>query len=112
MECLGPQGVSMLLDWLKDRLAEYEAPGANRVDSGSSPVQGMLFRSAPYQEDAPAIRSIAELEGALEHLEYAVHRRFHNQLTARNEHGSITRSTTPSSRWVATWIASIPTNAP
>jgi restriction system protein len=43
--------------------------------------QGMLFRAAPYSEDAPLIASSAELEGALFHLEYAVFRRFQNQLT-------------------------------
>jgi restriction system protein len=36
---------------------------------------------APYQEDAPAIRTAAELAGAIEHLDYAVYRRFENQLT-------------------------------
>jgi restriction system protein len=71
----------MLLDWLKERLCEYEAPEGARAGSESGPSQGLLFRSIPYREDAPAIRSPAELEGALEHLEYAVHRRFHNQLT-------------------------------
>jgi restriction system protein len=34
-----------------------------------------------YQEEAPAIRSPAELAGAFEHLEYAVFRRYQNQLT-------------------------------
>ena len=81
MECLGPQGVLQLLDWLKERLAEYEAPDGGRVDSQSALSQGLLFRSAPYREEAPSIGTPAELEGALEHLEYAVHRRFHNQLT-------------------------------
>ncbi len=81
MECLGPQGVLQLLDWLKERLAEYEAPEGGRVDSQSALSQGLLFRSAPYREEAPSIVTPAELEGALEHLEYAVHRRFHNQLT-------------------------------
>lgn len=79
MECLGPQGVLMLLDWLKERLAEYEA--APEADRPGKSTQTLLFRSAPYQEDAPAIRSAAELDGTLEHLEYAVHRRFSNQLT-------------------------------
>ena len=34
-----------------------------------------------YQDDAPAIRSEAELAGAIEHLEFAVFRRYQNQLT-------------------------------
>jgi restriction system protein len=46
-----------------------------------SPAQPSLFRAAPYQEDAPAIRTLPELEGAVEHLEYAIFRRFGNQLT-------------------------------
>jgi restriction system protein len=41
----------------------------------------MLWRAVPYQEEAPAIRSAGELAGALEHLEYAVFRRYQNQLT-------------------------------
>jgi restriction system protein len=35
----------------------------------------------PYDEESPALRSDAELEGAVEHLEYAVFRRFGNALT-------------------------------
>ena len=41
----------------------------------------MLWGSAPYQEDAAAIRTRAEFAGAMEHLEYAVFRRYQNQLT-------------------------------
>jgi restriction system protein len=37
--------------------------------------------AAPYSEEAPALRSAAELEGAVEHLEYAIHRRYENALT-------------------------------
>lgn len=70
MECMGPKCASMILEWLRAQ-----------ADTGQSATQGTLFRSAPYVEDDPAIRSEAELEGALEHLEYAVHRRFENQLT-------------------------------
>lgn len=75
MECLGPQCASMLLDWIKSRAAELEpvASPANR--------QGVLWTTAAYQDDAPAIRSPAELAGALEHLEYAIFRRYNNQLT-------------------------------
>ena len=60
------------------RIAEVEA----------RPRQGLLWTSAPYQEDAPAIRSPAELAGAIEHLEYAVFRRYQNQLT-RAERGRL-----------------------
>ena len=41
----------------------------------------MLWGSAPYQEDAAAVRTPAELAGAMEHLEYAIFRRYQNQLT-------------------------------
>jgi restriction system protein len=66
----------MLLEWLKEQ-------ARNPARDGGEPSgrQGLLWTSAPYQEDAPAIRTPAELAGALEHLEYAVHRRFQNQLT-------------------------------
>jgi restriction system protein len=48
---------------------------------GGEARQASLFVSVPYQEDASAIRTPAELAGALEHLEYAVFRRYQNQLT-------------------------------
>ncbi len=79
MECLGPQCASMLLDWIK-----AQAAGAGEADQGITTRtvrQGLLWKSAPYQEDAPAIRTPAELAGALEHLQYSVHRRYQNQLT-------------------------------
>ena len=65
----------MLLEWLKTRAGDVN-PGGNDGDR-----QGMLWKGMPYQEDAPTIRSAMELEGALEHLEYAVFRRYENQLT-------------------------------
>jgi restriction system protein len=65
----------MLLEWLKARGAELAAPPVE------GPRQGMLWTAAPYQDEAPAIRSAAELAGALEHLEYVVFRRYQNQLT-------------------------------
>ncbi|MGC8641068.1 MAG: restriction endonuclease [Isosphaeraceae bacterium] len=55
-----------------------------RPPSTSSPVcyqQGLLWTAAPYSEESPVITSTAELVGAVEHLEYAVFRRFQNQLT-------------------------------
>jgi restriction system protein len=43
--------------------------------------QGWLWNHVPYQDDAPSLRSEAEFVGAVEHLQYAVFRRFHNVLT-------------------------------
>jgi restriction system protein len=86
MECPGPpQCAAALLDWLRQRLNEADlgpiaGPAPRAVEAGPG-RQGLLFRSAPYAEDAPAIRTPAELEGALEHLEYAIFRRQRNQLT-------------------------------
>lgn len=78
MECLGPQCASALLEWLKARaegLSDSSGPLA------SSSQQGLLWKSSPYQEDAPTIESAAALAGAMEHLEFAVFRRYQNQLT-------------------------------
>jgi restriction system protein len=72
----------MLLEWLKSRTAELASNSLSEESrSGNVPRQALLFRTIAYQEDAPAIRSAAELNGALEHLEYAVFRRYQNQLT-------------------------------
>lgn len=76
MECLGPQCASLLLEWLKE-----QSRGASGHDSPPAPHQGRLWNTVPYQDDAPVIRSAAELDGAFEHLEYSVYRRFQNQLT-------------------------------
>lgn len=78
MECLGPQCATMLLDWLKER-----AGGGGASPSNGAPAarQGSLWASAPYQEDAPSLRTPAEWAGAVEHLEYAIFRRYQNQLT-------------------------------
>lgn len=78
MECTGPRCVADLLDWLKARLLDLEAGAA--ADPGA-PRQAQLWNAAPYQDDAPAVRTAAELAGAIEHLEYAVFRRFQNVLT-------------------------------
>lgn len=83
MECLGPQCASMLLEWLKARV---EGPGQGGVipeepRGASAPRQGSLWTSAPYQDDAAAVRTPPEFAGAIEHLEYAVFRRYQNQLT-------------------------------
>ena len=80
MECLGPQCASMLLEWLRARTAEAEQSPSQE----SRPValrQGLLWTAAPYSEESPVISSEAEFAGALEHLRYAVFRRFANQLT-------------------------------
>src|SRR5262249_29880936 len=78
-ECLGPECVSMILDWLQTRLA---ATTGDEARSASPQLrQGLLWKAAPYQEEAPAITTEAELAGAIEHLNYAVFRRYHNQVT-------------------------------
>ena len=80
MECLGPQCASMLLDWLKTRSVEAEQSASPE----SRPValrQGLLWTAAPYSEESPVITTEGEFVGALEHLRYAVFRRFENQLT-------------------------------
>jgi restriction system protein len=72
----------MLLEWLKTRSAELAPPGtAPAPVTSGAPRQALLFGTIPYQEEAPAIRSAAELAGAFEHLEYVVFRRYQNQLT-------------------------------
>ncbi len=73
----------LILEWMRARVAETESlPGAAGVGAAPAPGrQGMLWTSAPYQDDAPAIRTRAEFDGALEHLEYAVFRRYQNELT-------------------------------
>jgi restriction system protein len=77
-ECLGPQCAQLVLEWLKARSA-----ASARDDNSSAPplTQGLLWAHVPYQEEAPAITSPAELAGAIEHLHYAVFRRYSNQLT-------------------------------
>jgi restriction system protein len=81
-ECPGsPQCAAMLLDWIKARLTGSDGPDRPTQASAPARAQGILWTSAAYQDEAPAIRSAAELAGALEHLEYAVFRRYQNQLT-------------------------------
>ncbi len=82
MECLGPRCAAMLLEWLKtQREALVEPARSAQPAAGPSGRQGLLWASLPYQDDAPAIRTDAELAGAIEHLQYAVFRRYQNQLT-------------------------------
>ncbi|MFO0908718.1 MAG: restriction endonuclease [Isosphaeraceae bacterium] len=83
MECLGPQCAAMLLDWFRNQ-AQGGGQAAPASGEGANPAparQGSLFASAPYDESASAIRTPAELSGALEHLEYAIFRRYQNVLT-------------------------------
>ena len=80
MECLGPQCASMLLEWLRARAGE-SATGLPEATSGTELRQGLLWTAAPYNEDAPVLTTTAEFAGAVEHLRYAVFRRFQNQLT-------------------------------
>jgi len=68
----------MLVEWLKERTGGT----ANRPSEGTAASkQALLWASVPYQDETPLIRSEGELAGAFEHLEYAVFRRFQNQLT-------------------------------
>jgi restriction system protein len=69
----------MLLEWLQSRSAALAVETGTQVLAG--PRQGLLFQTVGYHEEAPAIRSAAELAGAFEHLEYSVFRRYQNQLT-------------------------------
>ncbi len=80
MECTGSQCATLLIEWLKSRLGETES--ASRSESAPErPAQASLFRSTPYQDEAPVIRTPAEFDGAVEHLEYAIFRRYQNHLT-------------------------------
>ena len=78
MECFGPQCAEMLMEWLKTRAA---VPAEANGQAGSAPRQGILWASAPYDEESPTIRTPAQFAGAIEHLEYAIHRRYENTLT-------------------------------
>ncbi|WP_165222705.1 restriction endonuclease [Aquisphaera insulae] len=78
-ECLGPQCAGMILDWLRARAGAAPPPASTA--STAAPRQGLLWTASPYSEESPRIASAAELAGALEHLQYAVYRRFENTLT-------------------------------
>jgi restriction system protein len=78
MECLGPQSLQRLIEWIEIRTGI----------SSSAKTQGSLFPAIPYDEAAPVLRDEAELEAAFDHLEYSVFRRFNNQLT-RAERGRL-----------------------
>jgi restriction system protein len=86
MECPGPQHCAdLILERLRAALVP-EGAAAAMASSQAAPAttpsrQGILFAASYYSEDAPAIRSDRELNGAVEHLDYAVFRRYHNTLT-------------------------------
>lgn len=70
----------MLLEWLKAR-AEGKGGEAAAPSESPSSRQKSLFLTAPYVDDAAMIRTNAEYLGAVEHLEFAVFRRYNNILT-------------------------------
>ena len=80
MECLGPQCATILLEWLRTR-AEGQAELKSGPAENLPTRQASLFRNVPYQDDAAMIRSTAEFLGAVEHLEFAIFRRYNNVLT-------------------------------
>ena len=65
--------------WNGSKRRRPASPTTRRRDAGRAP--GIALDRGPYQEDAPAITSSHELAGAIEHLHYAVFRRYSNQLT-------------------------------
>jgi restriction system protein len=69
----------MLLEWLRARAGTSDSPPA--ASPGAASRQGLLWTAAPYSEESPTIATAAELAGAVEHLQYAVFRRYQNQLT-------------------------------
>jgi restriction system protein len=81
-DCPGPRCAAQVLAMLEAWARSGRWPSADFLEP-EGPVAGPagLFSAAPYQEDSPVLRTAAELEGALEHLEYAVFRRFQNALT-------------------------------
>ena len=80
MECLGPRCAAMLLDWLKAQRDPRRA-GASAARGPSRAGRGCSGRASPYRRRPRRSGSEAELAGAIEHLQYAVFRRYQNQLT-------------------------------
>jgi restriction system protein len=78
MECLGERCLALILEWLKEHLTESSEEAQLLAGVAS---QRTFWVAAPYNEESPSIGTSAELLGALEHLEYAVFRRYQNQLT-------------------------------
>jgi restriction system protein len=72
----------MLLAWIQARIdGTNQNPVPSTNASPASTVQGTLWATETFREDSPTIRTRAEYLGAIEHLEYAVFRRYQNQLT-------------------------------
>jgi restriction system protein len=82
---LEPATLEQFRAWLIACLSGPGSAGAVTTASNAalpSPArQGLLFGATPYSDESPVIRTAAEFEAALDHLEYAVFRRFGNQLT-------------------------------
>lgn len=81
----------MILDWLNAQSkAAHGAGRSTPTGSNDRPrdSQPMLWTHVAYQDEAPSIRNEAEFVGAVEHLQYAVFRRFNNILT-RAERGRL-----------------------
>lgn len=72
----GPRCLALILSLLRN---QGGGDGIDR-DVVDFPRQGSLF-PADYDESSPSIRSAREWRAAVEHLEYAVFRRFQNELT-------------------------------
>ena len=81
MDCFEPRCAAILLEWLKSQGQGQGPPGPAPAERAGAGRQGFLFGSVPYQEESPLIRSEGELAGAIEHLQYSVHRRYANSLT-------------------------------
>jgi len=84
MDCFEPRCAAILLEWLKSQgqgQVSGESAPDKPVERAAPGRQGSLFGSVPYQEESALIRSDGELAGAIEHLQYSVHRRYANTLT-------------------------------
>ena len=84
MECPGPHHcVELILERFRAALqgGAPVPPAASPPATGVVTRQNLLWTSSSYSEESPAIRGERELVGAVEHLDYAVFRRYHNQLT-------------------------------
>jgi restriction system protein len=81
--------------WLAEAVAALGSAPSGDVSSPGGPAhppqQGLLWAARGYSEESPVIRSEAEYRAAVEHLEYAVFRRYRNQLT-RAERGRLDNS--------------------
>jgi restriction system protein len=72
----------MILDWIRAHAAKTQDSTAPDASSESASwKQESLWKLIPYQDDSPTLRSAEEFAGAVEHLHYAVFRRYNNQLT-------------------------------